>query len=403
MDNCTIYSHNLNFDKVSEIVKSSLPKAKVEVQDGGMQKSLVANIKGGFFGKDKSLKINYRQRKNPSYKLDQVECGLTQNLAGMTNFVQSIPAQNKEVQNKFLHKVMSANCEMAYMVEPKISGEFEAALRKIVTELDGFIFAQPNQLFNKAQGQHFVDKDLNLILDTHGNSEVSDVTVNVDAKYHDQPAEDYKSDQIERKAASEAFLEKHGVKVNKNLPCSPSIETVQLRTVKEVIDRAYALLVTAVKGEGIEQEHLVKTVAAKNITSFSPKEEYVYNAETLTDQERGYASWRYESLYVILWALGKMEDLTYPSDICDVKTIVGKIFEPSRADFEASVKLRSKKEVLNELDRIYRINWACVDARIKNQEVAGNVNPSVVYERHYALNWLTNHQNQDWDNVTTNT
>jgi len=89
MENCTIYSHYLNFEKIVQIVKENLPKAKVEFNDGEINKSLVATIKGGFFGKNKTLKINYRQRENPSYKLENIECGLTQNLAGMANFVQS--------------------------------------------------------------------------------------------------------------------------------------------------------------------------------------------------------------------------------------------------------------------------------------------------------------------------
>jgi len=403
MENCTIYSHNLEFKKVVQIVKSNLPKAKVEYNDGGKQKSLVATIKGGFFGKTKTLKINYRERKNPSYKLKQVECGLTQNLAGMVNFIQSLPAENEDVRNKFLHKVMSANCEIPFIAEPEITNEFESVLRKIVTELDAFIFAQPNRIFKKSNGQHFVDKQLNLILDTNGKCEVQDVEVNVNAKYHDEPKENYNNEQLVRKEKSETFLESNGIKTNKNLPCVPSSENVVLRSAKDVIDRAYALLIIAVKGEGIEQEHLVKTVEAKKINSFSPKESYIYQAKSLNDQERTYATWRYESLYTILWALGVMNELKYPGEICDVQGIVGKIFQPSREEFENSVKLKSKSEILDELDKTYRMNWACVDARIKGQEVSGNINPSVVHERHYSLNWLTNYQNQDWDDVQTNT
>jgi hypothetical protein len=31
------------------------------------------------------------------------------------------------------------------------------------------------------------------------------------------------------------------------------------------------------------------------------------------------------------------------------------------------------------------------------------LHPSIVYERHYALNWLIQYLDQDWDNVQTNT
>lgn len=403
MENCTIYSHLLEFEKVVQIVRSNLPKAEVEYKDGGMQKSLVATIKGGFFGKSKTLKINYRERKNPSYKLEQVECGLTQNLAGMVNLIQSLPAKNEAVRNKFLYKVMAANCEIPFIAEPEIIPEFESILRKIVIDLDGFIFAQPNRLFNKSNGHHFVDNHLNLILDINGNCEIKDIEVNINSKYHDQSKEAYTEEQIKRKEKSEAFLAANGIKTNDSLPCVPSSESVELRTLKEVIDRAYSLLIIAVKGEGIEQEHLINTIRAKKIESFSPKENQILQAESLNDQARAYATWRYESLYTILWALGKMDELKYPSEICDVQTIVSRIFQPSREEFEGSVKLRSNSEILNELDKTYRMNWACVDARIKGQQVGGNINPSVVYERHYSLNWLTNYQNQDWDNVQTNT
>ena len=140
MENCAIYSHQLKFDELVQIVKSELPKAKVEFNDGGKQKGLIATIKGGLFGKAKTLKINYRERENPSYKLENIECGLTQNLAGMVNFIQSFPAQKEDLRNKFLHKVMSANCEMPFMAEPSITPEFENVLKRIAHSHDAFIF-----------------------------------------------------------------------------------------------------------------------------------------------------------------------------------------------------------------------------------------------------------------------
>lgn len=403
MENCTIYSHQLKFDDVVKMVKANLPKAKVEVNDGGKQKSLTAKIKGGFFGKSKTLKINYRERENPSYKLEAVECGLTQNLAGMVNYIQSFPAQNEELRNKFLHKVMAANCEMAFIAEPGIIPEFEQALRQITQALDAFVFAQPNKVLNKSNGQHFVDSALNLIIDTQGRSEVNDVSVVVDAKYHDAPKSSYTEEQIHRKSNSESILNSNEIKVNKNLPCTASLEDVTLRTKDEVINRAYALMAIAVYGEGVTKEQLNRPIEEKSIRSFTPKELSILSAETLSDEQRAYATWRYESLYTLLWALSYFSELKYPSDICDVQKTVGLMMTPSREEFENNATLRPTSEILDELDKTYRMNWACVDARINGLPVGGNINPSVIYERHYALNWLTTHQNQDWDDVLTST
>jgi Domain of unknown function (DUF4272) len=403
MENCTLYSHQLNFEKVIEIVQSTLPKASMEYKDGGKQKSLLMTIKGSLFSKPKTLKINYRERLNPSYTLEKAECGLTQNLAGMLGFIESLSTRNEALKQKFRYKVMSANCEMPFIAEPEINADFEAVLRKITSELDCFVFAQPNRFFSKSAGQHFLDKNLNLILDTSGNWEVEDLEVSVDAKYHDQAIEEVSEGQLARKTKSEAFLTENGIKVNKNLPSVPSDEQVELRNEQEVLDRAYALLIIAVKGEGIEQEHLERTVADKEINSFTPEELHIYHAAALNDRERAYATWRYESLYTLLWALGMMDELKYPSEICDVQAVVGAIFHPNRAAVESQAKLRSESIILDELDKTYRMNWACVDARINGQEPAGGIMPSVVYERHYALNWLTKHGKQDWDDVQTPT
>lgn len=38
----------------------------------------------------------------------------------------------------------------------------------------------------------------------------------------------------------------------------------------------------------------------------------------------------------------------------------------------------------NENDLYYRLDWACVDARINGGDVSG-VGSGLVYERHYAL------------------
>ena len=403
MENCTVYSHQLEFDKVVQIVKSHLPKANVDVTDDGLQKSLTATVKGGLFGKDKTLKINYRQRLNPSYTLGEAECGLTKNLTGMIGFVQSLPAQNETVRSKFVHKVMSVNAEMPFMAEPEITPEFAAVLRQIMTELDAFAFAPPGKLFTRSGGQHFVDKDFRLILDTAGNSEITDLEVNVNAKYHDAPAESYTAGQLERKARSEAFLNENGIKTNTHLPCVPDAATVRIRTAQEITERAYCLLVVAARGEGIAQDHVEKIVFTQRIIDFSPKESDVYAAETLSDRERAYATWRYESLYVMLWALGQVPELKYPGEICDVPALVDTILTPTREEFESSILPKSGTEILDELDKIYRMHWACVDARIKGQPAPEGLEPGVVYERHYSLNWLTHDGDHDWDDIQTHT
>ena len=74
----------------------------------------------------------------------------------------------------------------------------------------------------------------------------------------------------------------------------------------------------------------------------------------------------------------------------------------SSRDFIETAQLRSVSEILDETDRIYRIHWAVREAQLKEQPVPAGLDPDVVWERHYALNWLTWYADE-WDDVTTDT
>ena len=68
--------------------------------------------------------------------------------------------------------------------------------------------------------------------------------------------------------------------------------------------------------------------------------------------------------------------------------------------FIDNAELRSVEEILDQNDLAYRCNWAGVEARQKGKEQAGMI-LSVVYERLYALNWITRLKNAKWDDVST--
>lgn len=402
MENCTLYSHHIGFDKIESIIRAQLPKAVIKRQDTATQQSLLVQTKKGFLGRKYTITINYRQRNTPSYELTSINCPLTQNLMGMSNFVQSLPARNKTVQQSLLQKIATLNCEVSFMVNPYISEEFEQVLQQISQAFDGIIFAPPSSLFSKSNQQQFLDKELNLILDLVGVSEIDHLAVEIDSIYYDQHAATYTTEQINRKHKSEATLQKHQIKLNTNLPCIPSTEQINLRDKSEIINRIYALTVITAKAEGIPEEQIEQLISSKTITAFSPYEQHALD-NGLPDKEWSVLTWRYESLFLLCWVIKKVDVLPYPSQMCDAGQFLSPVLQQSRAELEQSASLRTKEEVLDALDLIYRLNWACVDARINKTTLEGNIHPGIVYERHYALNWLTNYQNLDWDNVRTDT
>ncbi len=402
MTQFAIYSHQLGFEQVVRTVQESLPAARVEVDT--LEQRLTATHKGGLFGKTKTFRLSYRERKTPSYTLAEIDGPLAENLSGMVNYVRSLPAQDEAIRDRLIYKVMATNCEIGCVVEPKLDDTFAPAVHRLLEDLDAFVFAGADPYFGTSNRQQFLDKHLELILDAAGRSTIDELDVTVDAEYHDAPQEGgITEEQTARRDRSNALLIEHGIRVNRFLPCLPAVADLPFRRVEEVISRAYALLITAAKGEGIEQEMLERTVGEKSIDSFSPEEAIIYQAKELSDRQRISASWRYESLRVLLWALGDVDVLEYPSDACDVRDTVRALLDPTREEFTHSVQLRPPTELLDELDKTYRMHWACMDARLRKEEVGGELDCSVVYERHYALNWLVDLEGDAWDDVRTNT
>lgn len=124
--------------------------------------------------------------------------------------------------------------------------------------------------------------------------------------------------------------------------------------------------------------------------------------------------WKYKAFWVLLWALGIVDQLKSPSSICDCDFAIKSVSEcESYQEFMNKVNLRSIDEILNEADLIFRYNWACVDAKVNGKPTLQDLNSSVVLERHKALNWLIavdydeeDEEDEDWDNwdnVSTNT
>lgn len=213
------------------------------------------------------------------------------------------------------------------------------------------------------------------------------------------------SSALKRKQMSEEILRKEGIPFIAHLPIIEDEETAQVREIEEIARRAMALNVVAVKGEGLEQERVLEIVEQYNLSNaFSPKELKFIQNENPSQQELVNFIWRYESYWVLLWALNYVEELSHPDQICDVVRAVRIMVDRTAEEFVKDSKLRNASEIFDAADLIYRYDWACVDARINGRPTPAKLDASVVYERHYALNWLIGYpENADWDEVSTDT
>ena len=105
------------------------------------------------------------------------------------------------------------------------------------------------------------------------------------------------------------------------------------------------------------------------------------------------------------WALSLTDDLFWPDRICDVPGSVRMMNAyPSMEELTAAARLRSRKELLDQADLIYRLHWACVDARVMGLPAPWGLEEGVVMERHRALFWLAGCDGMcPWDEVDLST
>lgn len=217
-------------------------------------------------------------------------------------------------------------------------------------------------------------------------------------------ATDPSTEAIARRDRSVSRLRAEGVPTNAHLPFIEDSTQAKRRSTAEVAERAMAVCIVALKGEGLEQtwvDDAAKKYGADRY--FSPKERAFVRDTNPTQQDRIQFSWRYECLWVLLWALGYVDELGRPDAPCDVARAVKILHERDAARFVAEASMRPLTEILDEADLIYRYDWAVVAARLKRQPAPTGLVGGVVQERHYVLNWLMGYMEQEWDEISTDT
>lgn len=236
------------------------------------------------------------------------------------------------------------------------------------------------------------------VCDPHGR-----VLVNVaDGSADPQARVPYPDQAYARKAATEAALAARAIDVPATLPPLVCEDELALRSRDEAIERARALLLVALRadsvasGEAMPVEALLSKMPLAD-DALSPAEQAFLQQETPSQQECAQFIWRYESLFVLEWALGLVDTLPYPDGAADSAATVATLIEMR------GPQLRPAAEILDALDLHYRLHWHIRQSRLKQGVEAAGVDADVVMERHRALNWLVRFQHAGWDQVDTPT
>lgn len=113
---------------------------------------------------------------------------------------------------------------------------------------------------------------------------------------------------------------------------------------------------------------------------FTPNEvDFLYHP---TAEKKNHETWKCEGVWTLLWALNLLPDLEFPDHLADLNKVPADQYpvlpgKDPNVFINNSLVLRSSAELLDAVDLYYRIDWACVDARIKGEEIQ-TINPAVV-------------------------
>src|SRR5262245_41796142 len=212
--------------------------------------------------------------------------------------------------------------------------------------------------------------------------------------------------QRERALRSFAELRKRSVPVYSGPLFVDDDNEVTIQQADEVARRTMVLWAVELRAEGVPQAETLRLIEQLDLwKSVRPSERAFLKNKRPSPEECQRLVWRLESIWVLMWALGHIKRLDWPSGMCDVPKLAG-LVSPHEADsaFITSARLRPTSEILDAQDLIMRVHWAIRDAHLHqggmipdeldwSQEaefvpVTMCAAVGVVEQRHHTLNWL---------------
>ena len=332
-------------------------------------------------------------------------------LQGVWAYFRQVETEHIDIQRNLLYHLRQ--CQGMVSVNAVYDGPQNADKEGAISERMGVVTAALQGVLTWGMDA-LVDPAGKIILSKDGKSDLeyympSEVPIPPDWS-KDAPPE-----AVERRNKSMALLRDKHIYVTPWLPLLWERAEEPGRTLEEVCGRAAALLVVSLYSECRLGEHMSYEESREFVDPiiegygaegfFSPDEKAYLDDPNSDEKTQIQYAWQYENLWVMEWALGLTDDLFWPTRICDVPESVRIMREyPTMEELTAAARLRPRKELLDQADLIYRLHWACVDARVMNMPAPQELEEGVVMERHRALFWLAGCDEMcGWDDVDLST
>lgn len=210
---------------------------------------------------------------------------------------------------------------------------------------------------------------------------------------------------LKSKTQTEILLASLGIPFYDRVSLIEKEQESEIRSAQDIAQRililTYLIYISNVEEDRLE---IIEFLKKENLwDSVTGNERKLFLKKKLTEKEKINISWRSEGIWVLLFTINKTEKLELPQQEIEMDAIFNQIpdFMTETEAFVKSAVIRSPNEILDLWDLIYRIHWAVRNVELNNLAPL-DVDPSIVIERHYATNWVTN-SSSNWDDITTDT
>lgn len=332
---------------------------------------------------------------------------LGSHITSMEGFFLNAPVADEELKKSLVQQMVYFNSVIG--IEFTIDDNQDRTEFLIVgvyllaVKLEGFVLHPNMYLFRY---------DKKLLISADGKTDFTEYTPVGESTFMDKDIPEEQED-IDRRMRSIEKCKSMGLPVMETLKASVYESECVIPSKEEIIHRLACIFAAAVCSEACNYEPdkakkmtvgMLKDLdKAYLVSQYFSKAEKEYTSAPLKHPDmHPKFGWRYECCAVLLWALG-LWDLGEPNKICDAGEIGKILWKNDFISLLEKSNLRSKEEILDMQDLILRYDWACVDARIHEKKI-DVIDGEIVYEWHYALNWLTNaNYTTDWDSIRPDT
>ncbi|MBC3886580.1 DUF4272 domain-containing protein [Undibacterium griseum] len=202
-----------------------------------------------------------------------------------------------------------------------------------------------------------------------------------------------------RKELSELILHKRGIRLNLQLPLIESEEEITLRSKDDVAQRLYALCLlhhSAQEALQPEVRRLLETTGSAGLSHLEQQQLYTPEATAAST----------DALSFLLWCCGLKKEAGMPDGkqaLTEIATLWQAISRQP-ATLPLQLHLRSRTDILDWADLLYRLHWAVRHAHLNGKPVPGRLDAHAVHAWHKAVNWMIRYDDEnDWDRVSTET